>query len=175
MPVQIGAQPDSGFDDPLGMLRDCHRRIENFLRVLAHVAATAGNGALSAPEQSAVESALQYFRSGGQRHTQDEEESLFPRLPAAELQSVADLEREHREADELHAAVDRLFSLWLASGFLSAQDRQALRAATSRLTELYAGHIQLEETVVFPRAAQILSRETIAAIGEEFRARRSSS
>ena len=24
MAIQIGAKPDSGFDDPIGMLKDCH-------------------------------------------------------------------------------------------------------------------------------------------------------
>ena len=31
-------------------------------------------------EATAIKSALQYFRRGGERHTEDEEESLFPRL-----------------------------------------------------------------------------------------------
>lgn len=30
MAFQIGAKPDSSFDDPIGMLKDCHRRIESF-------------------------------------------------------------------------------------------------------------------------------------------------
>jgi len=34
MAIQIGAKPDSGFDDPIGMLKDCHRRIERFLGIL---------------------------------------------------------------------------------------------------------------------------------------------
>lgn len=34
MGIQIGAKPDSGFDDPIGMLRECPRRIEHFLGIL---------------------------------------------------------------------------------------------------------------------------------------------
>ena len=37
MGIQIGAKPDSGFDDPIGMLKDCHRRIEHFLHILCVV------------------------------------------------------------------------------------------------------------------------------------------
>jgi hemerythrin-like domain-containing protein len=176
MAVQIGAKPDAGFDDPLGMLRDCHRRIENFLRVLCHVAETRSDGALSADERAAVESALEYFRTGGPRHTQDEEESLFPRLReagnSADFEAVTELETEHGEADSLHAAVDRLFRAWIASGSLSETERQALLSAAGRLQTLYAGHIQVEEAVVFPRAAAVLDAKTIAAMGSEFRARR---
>ena len=38
MAIPIGAKPDSGFDDPIGMLKDCHRRIEHFLNILCLVA-----------------------------------------------------------------------------------------------------------------------------------------
>lgn len=38
MGIQIGAKPDSGFDDPPGMLKDGRRRIEHFLGILCVVA-----------------------------------------------------------------------------------------------------------------------------------------
>ncbi|HEY6446113.1 MAG TPA: hemerythrin domain-containing protein [Acidobacteriaceae bacterium] len=176
MAVQIGAKLDAGFDDPVGMLKDCHRRIENFLRVLCQVAQHRPEGALSAEERNAVEAALAYFQTGGQRHNQDEEESLFPRLREtlgrAELEAIHELETEHGEAGKLHALVEGIYSGWMASGSLSSEDRQALLAATDRLQRLYAGHIQIEERVVFPRAAAVLDAKAIAAIGSEFRARR---
>jgi hypothetical protein len=31
MATQIGAKPDGGSDDPIGMLKDGHRRIESFV------------------------------------------------------------------------------------------------------------------------------------------------
>lgn len=176
MAVQIGAKLDAGFDDPLGMLKDCHRRIENFLRVLCQVAEGRQKGTLSTEERTAVESALAYFRTGGRRHTQDEEESLFPRLQksvsAADLEAIGALENEHGEADGLHATVDRLFCGWIAAGSLNQEDRQALRSATDRLKNLYAGHIRVEEEVVFPRAAAALDAKALAEIGSEFRTRR---
>lgn len=176
MAVQIGAKLDSGFGDPLGMLTDCHRRIERFLDVLCNVAQRAHERELTSEEAAAVESALRYFREGGQRHTRDEEESLFPRLnkaaPAEKLAPVEHLRHEHREADDLHARLDRIFSGWIAAGPLNAQDREALLSGTTRLHQLYAEHIQAEEKVVFPMAAQVLGPEDIAEMGEEFRARR---
>jgi len=80
MAIQIGAKPDSGFDDPIGMLKDCHRRIESFLGILCVVIDRTQGRSLTDEEREAVKAALQYFRTGGQRHTADEEESLFPRL-----------------------------------------------------------------------------------------------
>lgn len=173
MPVQIGAKPDAGFDDPLGMLRDCHRRIERFLAVLCRVAANAGGRPLNSEERAAVLEALSYFRVGGQRHTADEEESLFPRMRDAHATAGIDqLEDDHRESAELHGDVDRLFTEWIASGAPGAAVCEALIEKTARLRAIYGRHIEEEETVVFPRAAQTLDRAAIQAIGEEFRSRR---
>ena len=80
------AFPDSAIthlgksEDSIGMLIDCHRRIELFLHDLCVVADRARNRTLTNEEVTAVQSALQYFRVGGLRHAADEEESRFPRL-----------------------------------------------------------------------------------------------
>jgi len=176
MGIQIGAKPDSGFENPIGMLTDCHRRIESFLRVLCVVADRARGRALTEEEKEAVESALRYFRSGGKRHTADEEESLFPRLRRASsgnnIAELAGLERDHEKADALHHAVEVVFLEWIAKQRLSADEESRLHEATEELQRLYEAHIQVEELEVFPRASRLLDRESIAQIGEEFRARR---
>jgi hemerythrin-like domain-containing protein len=177
MGIQIGAKPDAGFDDPIGMLKDCHRRIEQFLHVLCLVVERAPGRPLTEEEAAAVKSALNYFRVGGQRHTADEEESLFPRMRAERetsgaLKEIESLETDHRQADDLHLAVENLYTSWLEGKALTAEEEQKLRAATERLKLLYEGHIRIEENLVFPRATQGLDIETIAKIGEEFRARR---
>jgi hypothetical protein len=41
MPIVIGAKPESSFKNPIGLLNDCHRRIERFLSVLVRVTAEA--------------------------------------------------------------------------------------------------------------------------------------
>lgn len=175
MSVQIGAKLDSGFDDPLGMLQDCHRRIERFLAILCDVADRAHARSLTSEEASAVQAALSYFREGGRRHTADEEDSLFPRMrtlaPDA-LDPLNHLEDDHREADQLHDDVDRLYSAWLSSSALNPAQEQSLLDKTRRLRALYTEHIHTEEATVFPHAARLLDREAIAAIGSEFKARR---
>jgi hemerythrin-like domain-containing protein len=173
MGIQIGAKPDSGFDDPLGMLKDCHRRIEHFLGILCIVAERAWGRTLTEEESSAVTAALAYFQTGGKRHTADEEESLFPRLLAtgafAELER---LEHDHVEAGELHAEVETLYRSWIAGEIPSSEAGQRLLDATDRLRALYEAHIQIEDNTVFPRAAAVLDHPVIEAIGEEFRVRR---
>ena len=174
MAVQIGAKPDSGFDDPLGMLKDCHRRIERFVSLLGRIAAQANGRALTIDERQAVEAALRYFRESGPRHTHDEEQSLFPRLK--DMPDVkADILRlagEHQEADELHSEVNDLFTAWLDGRTPNSEEARGLREMTQRLADLYREHIGLEEEHVFPVAAQSLDSETIAAMGREFQSRR---
>jgi len=176
MAIQIGAKPDSGFDDPIGMLIDCHRRIEQFLHILCVVVDRAQSNALTEEEAKAVQSALQYFSAGGLRHTADEEESLFPQLRVSSATDpIADLgrlESDHRQANELHAMVDTSYSEWIAAGHLSPEDELRLRSGTEQLKHLYQEHIQVEEKIVFPRAAEMLDSGTITAIGQEFHARR---
>ena len=54
MAIQIGAKPDSGFDDPIGMLKDCHRRIESFLGILCVAVDRAQGRSLTGEERDAV-------------------------------------------------------------------------------------------------------------------------
>lgn len=180
MAVQIGAKPDCGFDDPIGMLKDCHRRIERFLHVLVVVVDRAAGRSLTEEEKLAVLSAMSYFQQGGKRHTADEEASLFPQLrtklraqlSSADFEQIERLENDHRKADHLHETVDALYSSWIEADRLSAEDELTLRFATDEMKQLYEAHIRIEEEIVFPLAAQSLDKESIAAIGEEIRLRR---
>ena len=176
MAIQIGAKPDSGFDDPIGMLKDCHRRIEHFLNILCTVAERVGDRSLTEEEHSAVKAALQYFHTGGERHTLDEEESLFPRLAGAagaeDLKVIDRLENDHARASELHASVDWLYTSWITDGALERVDQQRLMSHTASLRQLYKTHIEIEENVIFPRAAEMLDNDALSAIGNEFNTRR---
>jgi Hemerythrin HHE cation binding domain len=78
MPVQIGAK-NHEYSEPLGLLSDCHRRIEMFLVSLSAIAKVAGPP-LNDEGRRALENALRYFREAAPKHTADEEQSLFPRL-----------------------------------------------------------------------------------------------
>ena len=176
MAIQIGAKLDSGFDDPIGMLTDCHHRIEQFLHILFVVVVRAAGRTLTGEETAAVQSALQYFRVGGQRHTEDEEVSLFPRLRAEFATEIFEelgrLENDHRHANDLHSTVETLYLAWIAAGLLSPEEEERLLSATKQLQQLYKEHIQVEEKIVFPRAVEVMDTQTIATIGQEFRARR---
>ncbi|MGC9292915.1 MAG: hemerythrin domain-containing protein [Acidobacteriaceae bacterium] len=176
MAVQIGARPDSGSDDPIGMLQDCHRRIEHFLGIFLRVAEDARGRLLTPEEQAAIQAALHYFRTSGPLHNADEEQSLFPRIRnGADLDvlgHVEKLEAQHREAACLHGTIGHLFSVWTSNGTLPKKDGAALLSAIETLQHLYTRHIQVEETIVFPYAKGRLDAAAIREFGAEFRSRR---
>lgn len=177
--LKIGGQADHGFDEPLGLLSDCHRRIEFFLDVLLRVSRQERGHDLSTDGRRALERALEYFATAAPRHTADEEESLFPLLrrqerpEAAEVMSVVDrLEGDHRRADAGHAAVHRLATKWMSEGRLSDEDAQELTDALESLRRIYEGHIDVEDREVFPAASRLLSSEELERVGREMAERR---
>lgn len=177
--VKIGQPADHGFDAPLGLLSDCHRRIERFLGVLIAIADTRRGAALEPADSEAFASALHYFRTASPRHSADEEHSLFPRLRAAadpEARRAIDrlerLEADHREAEDHHDAVEVLGQRWLANGTLMASEARALREHLVALERLYRRHIGFEDLELFPAAARVLTEADLEAIGREMAARR---
>lgn len=179
MAIIIGDKPDSDFSDLIGMLEDCHRRIEKFLDVLLTLASQAQGNALSDEHRAAVETSLHYFREAAPKHTADEEESLFPRLRALQhpdanetLSHLHHLHTDHVQARENHRAVDELFRRWSADGLLSAAEFIRLTSLLHSLRDTYARHIKEEETQVFPNAARILTTFDLKAVGLEMAKRR---
>jgi hypothetical protein len=68
--------------------------------------------------------------------------------------------------------VDWLYTAWISAGKLEAHDQKALLSQTGSLKHLYAEHIHIEETEVFPRAVLALDSQSLADIGREFSSRR---
>lgn len=178
MLIRLGESADHGFREPLGLLSDCHRRIERFLAALVSVASR-GGARLEPQDRRLLEAALHYFATAAPRHTADEEESLFPRLrasgdpqAAAALEAVQRLEADHRVAEGHHAAVDDLGRRWLSVGTLPDTDAAALVQHLDALQRIYDAHINVEDRELFPTAARLLSRSELEAVGREMAHRR---
>jgi hemerythrin-like domain-containing protein len=179
MLVTIGQSADHGFDSPLGLLSDCHRRIERFLSVLATIARVRRGGPLPDADRQALEGALRYFDTAAPRHSADEEESLFPRLRAAPdgaaraaWNALARLEADHRVAEAHHDAVRAICVRWLSEGTLPAVEAETLARHLGGLERLYAEHIRIEDRELFPAAGRALSAADLEAVGREMAARR---
>ena len=179
MGIQIGAKPDSDFGDPIGLMSDCHRRVERFLDQLLRLAEDVHGRTLTSVEQKGLETALRYFRTGAPMHTEDEEKSLFPRLrelnrPDADavLTEMERLEMQHRTAEAAHAEVDDIGLQWLREGRLSDGRGDTMARLLRLLREAYRTHIAYEDENLFPLAKRLLDPAQVEQIGREMAGRR---
>jgi hemerythrin-like domain-containing protein len=179
MAIAIGSRPEHGFDQPLGLLSDCHRRIERFLAVLQTVVEQAAGRPLNEEHRRAVNAALEYFRTAAPRHTADEEQSLFPLLRAsgepsakAALRIVQALEAEHATAAAAHLEVEFWYKRWLDIGPLAPPQTHKLARVLRLLQELYRRHIDVEDHELFPLAGRALTGEQLTQLGRQMAQRR---
>jgi iron-sulfur cluster repair protein YtfE (RIC family) len=162
-------------EDPFSLLRDCHQRIRTFAAMASRLAC-----AVDPPPGEVAEAASRverYFTVGLPKHVADEDLSLAPRLRGEALSpevlgALVTMESQHRS---LEALLERLIPRWRAL----VEDPGCLAslvpdfAEDSRRLELeLEAHLVLEETVLFPAAAEGLSAESVASLGREMRDRR---
>jgi len=183
--ITIGAPPEHTLDQPIGLLGDCHRRIERFLDTLIRVTEVIGSGTLTPEARNALETALQYFRDAGPMHTEDEEESLFPRLramaggagesaaKAAHAMSIVErLQADHEKADKRHLAIDAIGKRWLEAGTLPPDEVQQLQSELRDLRQFYTAHLAAEDDELFPLSESLLPQTQLDEMGREMAARR---
>lgn len=167
---------EHSFNEPLGLLSDCHRRVEKFLNVLLKVGQEAPEDQLTPLYIQGLETALDYFRDAAPKHTEDEEHSLFPRITHdSRAREIIDrLESDHDAVEPLHAKVEEFGRDWLRAGVISPKNRQAFTRTVEELIAHYRNHIREEDEVLFPLAAKLLDPEEVKAIGREMETRRHS-
>lgn len=179
MPIAIGQRLESDFSSPLGLLSDCHRRIERFLDTLIVISEATQGKKLDDVQRQQFEVGLRYFREAAPKHTLDEEESLFPRLrlhrDGKSLTAFAlldGLHADHTEAEIKHQRVDELGRAWLADERLSPENARIFISLLKELRATYEKHIAVEDNELFPLAGRILDRAELEAISHEMAARR---
>ena len=179
MPVTIGAKLENDFSNPLGLLQDCHRRIERFLGVIVEVISKTKGSHLNDEQRTALTTALRYFREAAPKHTEDEEISLFPRLRERGGEATTDalnaldrLEAGHVKAKAWHEELEALGQRWLSDDGLGEQDASDFQELADQLAALYQSHIDVEDNELFPKARTVLTAEHLTAIGREMADRR---
>lgn len=169
------------FTNPLGLLVHCHERIEGQLEILERAAEVLRSGDnRSLPRLfSAIDAACKHFAVAGVKHTEDEDLSLFPRLRenggnAGEeaLAAVAELESQHRTAEELHKQFDNFVLTLPRDGSADTRELDCFSEMVAELVAFYRPHIFMENNLVFPIAGRVLPASEIHALGEEMRERR---
>ena len=166
----------AGYDDPLGMLLGCHRRIEKKLATLRNLAAHLVAKGISAEASVAAQSVLRYFDVSAAHHHEDEETDLFPMLErrigdAAERERFAELDArtraEHREMENLWARLRRPLE-GVAEGLM----RTLPEADVEAFIALYQRHIEAEERVIVALMERWLGATDFAVLGRAMAARR---
>ena len=168
--------------DPLQHLVDCHDRIEERLqtleRVVPHLRSDSEDKRREARE--AVDRALDFLNTMGALHTQDEEESVFPRLFAnaedqdptlSELTTM--LVEQHREKEAvLRKLLDHVAAFPPVPGAPSEQQVRDFEGLVAQIADLYRPHIMVENQRLIPMSAEYLTPADLDLIREEMRARR---
>jgi hemerythrin-like domain-containing protein len=90
----------------------------------------------------------------------------------AVIDKLEPLEHDHLLAESLHSEVEQLGQRYLAAGSLESTGVEAFRKAIASLVSIYKQHISIEDDVVFPLAARLLSPTQKGAIADEMAARR---
>lgn len=180
------------FVDPLQFLTACHGRIRTRLfrfRLAAEKLRKPGG-----IDWHELESALLFFRTSGEGHTVDEERSLFPRLrarlvDAGEAEAVAlvdELIEEHRRHEALFeklATTMRALNPTLGTGDglpdpeaapipCGSDEAKALADVLDAIADDYEAHIPIEDDLLYPLAARLMSAEELEEVAAEMRSRR---
>ena len=167
----LAGSPAPSFDDPLGMLRACHRRIEKHLATLQRLQRHVPEHGCDDEARSAARAILRYFDNAGANHDADEERSLLPRLIASGSTEARAIEvRVHSDHRELAARWMGLRAL--LAGIAAGQRANLAPRDVGRLCAIYEGHIAYEESTLLPFAEATLDAESRRAIGKEMAARR---
>lgn len=171
----LHAGPAVGFEQPFEMLEACHERVQRSLVLLGRLIEHVDAHGHDAQSRSAAHDVLRYFELAAPQHHEDEERHVFPRLlalgDAALVPTVQRLRDEHGRMGELWVRLRPVLQAWSGAAAEGAAPA-SFRADAQAFRTLYAAHIPLEESLVFPAARAGLGPDVLQAMGDEMRARR---
>jgi len=168
--------------DPLQHLVACHERIEERLQTLERVSGRLRSDSEEKRQEAreALDKALEFLETMGTLHTQDEEQSVFPRLLAngrdegpmlMELTSM--LEGQHREKEAVFKKLlDHVAAFPPAPAPPSEQQGSLFEGLVAQLAGLYRPHIMIENQRLIPLSTEYLHEPDLEQIREEMRNRR---
>ncbi|WP_017941594.1 MULTISPECIES: hemerythrin domain-containing protein [unclassified Thioalkalivibrio] len=163
-----------GFQQPIELLRACHRRILNSLDILERLPAHLAEKGADEEARTAAQRVLNYFHEAAPNHHADEDQDLFPVLrqhcghPESHPQLCEWLDRLTAEHDEIETGWDRLEPALESIAHGKVTD---LTGAEAWIRQ-YRIHLDLEERAVLPFAEHLLGPDERRTIGAAMAARR---
>lgn len=168
-------EPAPDFDQPIAVLKHCHDRIRKQIRTLHNLVRHTPKSGQDLDMQQAAQAVLRYFNIAAPLHHADEENDLLPMLQStAEGEDANLLESllpgimsEHQHMDAAWSELD-LQLQEIASG----ASHELSEASVARFAEMYAAHMEKEETQIAPMAKRLFSAAQMLQLGNAMRARR---
>ena len=166
--------PAAGFDDPLGLLAGCHRRIAGFCDTLERLEAHLEKTGADAEARDAAQRVCAYFDKAGPQHHADEEVELLPLLRRrartdAEAAVVAGWEA--RIGAE-HLAQDKVWRHLREELQAVIDGHGSVLPSAADFVVLQREHYRFEDAEVFPLAQALLGDEDRAGLGRAMARRR---
>lgn len=167
--------PVPGFDQPIAVLKHCHDRIRKQIRTMQNLVAHLPIHGADVQAKQGANAVLRYFEKAAPQHHADEEEDLFPMLQSAagdaDVLLLAELLPQIMREHELMVRAWQILEHQLQS--IAAGESASLSADDVRLfAELYASHMEKEETQIAPMAIRVLSAAQMSRLGNAMSARR---
>jgi hemerythrin-like domain-containing protein len=158
-----------GFDEPLALLRACHKKIITHCDMLDDLLAYVKEHGIDDEARKSARNIERYFSTSAVLHHRDEEEDLFPRLNRQSIklaELIQELKQEHTRLDQLWETIAPELKR-LPDSFSNV----FLEAADDFCT-LSRHHVNRENMKFLPLAASSLSQLDLGDIGESMAKRR---
>ena len=167
--------------DPIDHLHHCRQLIEDSLITVKN--AVTGLGLTTPVLRTEAAAALDYecalLQLLSDLHTQDVEQSLFPRLKkstagdAKALQSlIPTLETQHRDHHSIFGQIAACLRNFPTTEDAAAEERLTrLSALSDQLETMFRSHIALEDEKLLPGLRGVFSKEDLAGMQQEMGSR----
>jgi len=158
-----------GFDEPLALLRACHKNIIAHCDMLDDLLAYINENGIDDEVRKSARGIERYFSTSAVLHHRDEEDDLFPRLNRQSIkiaELIQELKKEHARLDQLWETIapelKRLPDSFSNDFMEAARD----------FCMLSRQHVNRENMEFLPLAAGSLSQLDLGDIGESMAKRR---
>ena len=164
--------PSAGFEQPFEMLHACHERVHRMLGLLLRLMDHLRSQGLDPQAQDAARDVMRYFDRAGPAHHEDEERHILPLLRQTRDPEALDwAERLHRD----HLDMERLWAQVrtdLQAVLNSTPPAPDIQIRWKAFEAVYRTHIELEESLAYPKAQGLMNASQRSLMGAEMAARR---
>lgn len=165
-----------GFDHPLDLIRQTHRRLEHRCALMARLVEHLQDSGCDADAQATAGHILRFFDEEMARHHEDEEQEFYDAVveaaPAKSRSAIAKLVVELRGEHERLQAVWRDVLRPQLTAIKEGRSESLNREAVDRCHVLYVSHVEREEEMLLPIAEKHFARDRIEQLGRGMAERR---